>query len=169
MSGHPSAPAPGRLGRIRDNLLLASPGLLVALYVFTSRSATEPLSSRLFDAAFMGFGVQFVGFAAYLLSAGFLGHLKGNDVEQSMDAAKPYWLPAAMSIAIIWVWLSAGRHRDFDSLVECVRESQESYDVAADALERGQSQRPRELTTRFSEVVRDCPSYWNVDERDFDF
>ena len=167
MSGQSSAPAPGSLGRIRDNVLFASPGLLVALYVFTSRSAIEPLSSRLFDAAFVGFGVQFVGFAAYLLSAGFLGHLKGNDVEQSMDAAKPYWLPAAMSVAIIWVWLSVGRHRDFDSLVECVRESQESYEVAAEALELGQPQRPSELMRKFSEVVRDCPSYWNVHDDDY--
>ena len=167
MSGQTSDPSPGRLGRVRDNVLFASPGLLVALYVFTSRSATGPLFGRLFDAAFVGFGVQFVGFAAYLFSAGFLGHFKGNDGGQSMDAAKPYWLPAAMSVAIIWVWLSVGRHRDFDSLVECVRESQESYEVAVDALELGQPERPRELTRRFSEVVRDCPSYWNVDDDDY--
>ena len=101
--------------------------------------------------------------------AGLIGHLKGDETEKSMEAAGLYWLPAVMSMALLWMWMNAARRSELDSLVECVRESQESYDVAANALERGQPQRPRELTTRFSEVARDCPSYWNVDDRDLDF
>ena len=88
------------------------------------------------------FGAQFLGFLAYLLAAGLLGYLEGNDFQQSMDAATQHWLPTVMSMAVLWVGLTAAHHRNFDSLVECVRDSQESYEVAADALELGQPQRP---------------------------
>ena len=169
MSTRSSAPVSGRLGPIQTIVLNASPGLLVVLYVLNTGSSADSFLTRLFNASYLGFGVQLLGSLAYFIVAGLIGHLKGDETEKTMEAARLYWLPAVMSMALLWMWMNAARRSELDSLVECVRESQESYEVAADALELGQPRRPRELTRRFSEVARDCLSYWSVDDRDLDF
>ena len=163
MSGQSSARSRGRYGRIRDSVLLMSPGLLVVLYVLNTGSSADPFLTRLSNAAFLGVGVQALGSLAYFIVAGLIGHLKGDEIEKSMEAARLYWLPAVLSMALVWMWMDNVADRNLESIIECIETGDGSYQIAYDALRGDYSASDwpeREIVTAYAGEVSWCAAEW---------